>query len=68
MYQFAAPWIFALAPLPALVYWLLPPSRPGGGALRVPFYDEVASMADDSAQVGARVRLLWLVLLWSLAR
>ena len=66
MYQFAEPWIFLLAPLPALVYWMVPPSRPGGGALQVPFFDEVAAMGGEGRQGGKRLRLLWLILLWLL--
>lgn len=66
MYQLALPWVLLLTPLPALVYWLTPPSRPGGGALRVPFYHDLAAMTDRGGGGASRARLGGLVLIWLL--
>lgn len=45
MMEFAWPWAFALLPLPFAVRFLFPPApHPRAGALRVPFFDSIASM------------------------
>ncbi len=72
-YQFAWPWLLALAPLPLVIYWLLPPGHSGGGALRVPFYADVAELTGDTRQRGpvariAAMTLVWLLLLVAAAR
>ncbi len=65
--QFAWPWAFALLPLPLLAAWLLPRARRGhGGALRIPFYDELAAHLTGDRQ-GRRRWPLWLGLLAWLA-
>ncbi len=65
--QFAWPWAFALLPLPLLAAWLLPRARRGyGGALRIPFYDELAAHLAGDRQRRRRWPL-WLGLLAWLA-
>jgi Ca-activated chloride channel family protein len=68
MIEITLPWALALAPLPLIVWWLLPAAQAGrGGALRVPFYDAIAGMAGGggSGRV-ARVGLAFKVLAWAL--
>jgi Ca-activated chloride channel family protein len=62
-------WAFLLAPLPLLVWWLLPPASPGrGGALRVPFYDALTEQiggAESSHRTG-RITVALKALAWAL--
>ena len=62
MIHFAWPWMLLLLPLPWLVGRLLPPARPQGGALFLPFAGAVS--ADWTAGPGANSR--WRVLLFAL--
>ncbi|MBD3646230.1 MAG: BatB protein, partial [Pseudomonadales bacterium] len=75
MIEFAWPWVFALAPLPVLAYWLLPRARHEDAALHVPFYDlATARESDTSAAEGkptlrrVLMILIWLALLLAAAR
>lgn len=73
MLAFAYPWIALLAPLPLVVWWLLPayPSRRTG--LRVPFFGRLVALSGETPRHGGVVaprRLLplaVLVLCWLLA-
>lgn len=73
MLSFADPWLAALAPLPALVYWLLPAYDTRRPAVRVPFFTALMRLSGATPRAGASVsrRGLWraLVLLtcWLLA-
>jgi Ca-activated chloride channel family protein len=53
MLEFAYPYAFLALPLPLLVRWLLPPHREQVSALRVPFFDVVASAAGADPQSGS---------------
>jgi Ca-activated chloride channel homolog len=55
MLTFDLPWAFALLPLPLLVWWLLPPFRETTPALRVPFFEQVASTLNLTPSQGAVV-------------
>ncbi|MFG1358384.1 vWA domain-containing protein [Xanthobacter pseudotagetidis] len=62
-------WAFALLPLPLLMRWLMPRTRqPRSGALRVPFYDDLAAagLATRGARRARALRLLLLWLIWGL--
>jgi len=48
--EFALPWAWLLLPLPLLVWWLLPPAADAGGALRIPFFQSVKSLAGQRAR------------------
>jgi Ca-activated chloride channel family protein len=73
------PWAFAALPVPLLVWWLFPPYREVVGAVRVPFFDEIAHTLGMTPTTGAIVRratwpqrivapLCWLLLVSALAR
>ncbi|WP_354686317.1 VWA domain-containing protein [Cupriavidus necator] len=55
MYQFEYPWLFALLPLPLLLWWWLPPYREESASVRLPFFGEVASAAGLTPAAGAVV-------------
>jgi len=55
MLIFDVPWVFALLPLPLLVWWLLPPYREASRAVRVPFFEEAAHAAGLTPARGAIV-------------
>lgn len=61
------PWVFALAPLPLLVYFLLPREKQEDAALHVPFLAAAASLEQSSRYVRNRswLKLLTLVLIWA---
>ncbi|WP_373380166.1 VWA domain-containing protein [Cupriavidus nantongensis] len=65
MYQFEYPWLFALLPLPLLLWWWLPPYREESPSVRLPFFGEVASAAGLTPAAGAvvprRNRLQWVL-------
>lgn len=72
MFSFAAPWVFLLLPLPALVYVFLPPHRQQVDAIRVPFFRHVARAAGVQPQTGSvmmthsRMQMGLMVLIWVL--
>ncbi len=45
MLEFSLPLLFLLAPLPLLVYWLLPRAKRENAAIRVPFFDDLKSIS-----------------------
>lgn len=64
MMQLAWPWMLLVLPLPWLLARLLPPARPGGAALFMPF---AAQLGDGSATLKpaqGRLRTLLLALSW----
>jgi Ca-activated chloride channel family protein len=65
MLQFADPWLAVVAPLPILVWLLLPPYREQVESVHVPLFDQVASAAGlspgPSAVVLSRSWLQWLI-------
>jgi Ca-activated chloride channel homolog len=79
MLEFAWPWMFALLPLPVLVWWLLPPYRARQASIQVPFFDRLAEATGQTPQQGAVVRrrramqmivaiLVWILIIVALAR
>ena len=79
MLEFAWPWMFALLPLPALVWWLLPPYRARQASVQVPFFDRLAAATGQTPQRGAVVlqrrmtqmivaALVWILIVAALAR
>jgi len=79
MFEFAWPWVFAMLPLPILVWWLLPPYRARQASVQVPFFERLASATGQTPQRGAVVLrrratqmivavLIWLLIVAALAR
>jgi Ca-activated chloride channel homolog len=76
MTTFEWPWMLLLLPLPLVVRRLVPAAATTRrGALRVPFYDAVASLGEGSARTSRRrtsllaaMMLAWLALLLAAAR
>lgn len=73
MLSFAYPWIGLLAPLPLLVWFVLPPYVQRRAGLRVPFFDRLARLSGQQPYSGGVVarrhpgRLLLLALAWLLS-
>ncbi|NOD63403.1 MULTISPECIES: VWA domain-containing protein [unclassified Ruegeria] len=79
MFSFAAPWVFVLLPLPALVYWLAPPHREKSSSIRIPFFRHVAKAAGVEPRSGSviprraafqtgTVVVIWCLLIFAMAR
>lgn len=79
MWKFDAVWMFALLPLPVLVWWLVPAYRTEAPAVRVPFFHEMAGAAGEiPAHGGVRLRramvlrlllpVMWVLLVAAAAR
>ncbi len=79
MFEFAWPWMFALLPLPILVWWLLPPFRARQASVQVPFFERLASATGQTPQRGAVVLqrratqvivaiVIWILIVAALAR
>jgi len=79
MLVFDHPWAFAALPVPLLVWWFFPPYHEVAGAVRVPFFDEIAQTLGRTPTAGAIVRratwpqrlvapLCWLLVVTALAR
>jgi Ca-activated chloride channel homolog len=76
---FEYPWLFALAPLPLLIWALLPPHRDEQESVRVPFFEETAAAAGLKPSRGAVILktgllqkivapLIWILLVAAMAR
>jgi Ca-activated chloride channel homolog len=79
MFEFAWPWMFALLPLPLLVWWWLPPFRARQASVQVPFFERLATATGQTPQRGAVVLqrravqmiaaiLVWVLIVAALAR
>ncbi|MBU1666362.1 MAG: hypothetical protein KKG92_13325, partial [Gammaproteobacteria bacterium] len=73
MIDFAWPWMLLFLPLPWLLARLLPPARPHGAALFLPFAASLAGDAAPTVRATPRARkvlftLVWLLLLAAAAR
>jgi Ca-activated chloride channel family protein len=79
MLEFAWPWMFALLPLPLLVWWWLPPYRARLASVQVPFFERLAAATGQTPQRGAVVLqrravqmiaaiVIWLLIVAALAR
>jgi Ca-activated chloride channel family protein len=66
MIHFAWPWMLLLLPLPWIVTRFMPPVRPQGAALFLPFAASVASDSAPALRKLPRVRTLLFVLVWLL--
>jgi len=62
MIEFALPWAFLALPLPLLVWWLWPAAPDTEGALRIPFYTQIAPLVDRSEATRSLRALLSLAL------
>jgi Ca-activated chloride channel family protein len=79
VFEFGTPWAFVLLPAPFIMWWLLPPYREQVEAVRVPFFEQMASaLGETPRRGGAQLRtnllqrllapLVWLLLIVGLAR
>ena len=73
MIHFEWPWMLLVLPLPWLLARMMPPARPHGAALFLPFADAVAGAAAPEAHGLSRARkvlfaLIWLLLLLAAVR
>ncbi|CAM2154396.1 Ca-activated chloride channel homolog [Pararobbsia alpina] len=79
VWKFDDLWMFALLPLPLIVWWLVPAYRTEAPAIRVPFFHEMAHAARERpARGGVRLRrnamlkvllpLMWILLVSAAAR
>jgi Ca-activated chloride channel family protein len=66
MIHFAWPWMLLLLPLPWIFTRFLPPVRPQGAALFLPFAASVAGDSAPTLRSLPRVRTLLFVLVWLL--
>ena len=66
MIHFAWPWMLLCLPLPWLVARLLPPAKPQGGALFLPFAATVSSDWVPGLRTPSRWRVLLFTLVWLL--
>jgi len=69
------PLLFALLPLPLLLRWLAPSREAASGAIRVPFYQELQSLANSESKHPSRgwlrailIWATWLCLVTAVAR
>src|SRR5262245_24882263 len=79
MLEFAWPWMFALLPLPLLVWWLMPPYRVRQASVQIPFFERMAAATGQTPQRGAVVlqrratqmivaAWIWMLIVAALAR
>jgi Ca-activated chloride channel family protein len=79
MFEFAWPWMFALLPLPLLVWWWLPPFRARQASVQIPFFERLANATGQTPQRGAVVLqrratqmiaavIIWLLIVAALAQ
>lgn len=61
MLAFEYPWLFAILPLPILVWWLFPPYRERKAGVRMPFFEQIATATGRTPGPGSVVmRTNWL--------
>jgi len=53
MFELEYPWLLLLLPLPLLAWWLLPPYGERTKAIRVPFFDDLATATGQTPARGA---------------
>ena len=77
-FHIAYPWVALLAPLPLLVFWLLPPIKNRSTALLYPYFQRTAEVAGQKPKKASFIKrrgwlawigmgLIWLLLLGALA-
>ncbi len=66
MFEFLWPMVWLIAPLPLLMYWLLPKKVTQESAIQVPFYTTLAGFEQSRSNIGSKswVQKLLLVSLW----
>ncbi|MFA7554770.1 MAG: VWA domain-containing protein [Spongiibacteraceae bacterium] len=66
MLGFDSPWVFYLLPLPILAYFLIPRARQQQAAVRVPFYNELSALQQQTNNTLARrkSRIAAVLLIW----
>lgn len=69
------PWVFLLLPLPLFIYWWLPAGETAPQAIRVPFYEQLRELQQQTEKSAFKVWLnislaiiIWLCLLAAAAR
>ncbi|MCV6584863.1 MAG: VWA domain-containing protein [Marinibacterium sp.] len=73
MISLAAPWALLVAPLPLLVWWLVPARQNRVAALRLPFFRQIVAATGVEPRAGAtiltrrRLQMVAAVLCWALA-
>src|ERR1700759_836461 len=79
MLEFAWPWVFALLPLPILIWWTLPPYRARQASIQVPFFERLAAATGQTPHQGSVVQrrraaqmigaiIIWMLVVAALAR
>ena len=72
MFEFASPWMFAVLPLPLLIYWLSPPYKESLDSVRAPFFQRMIDLTGQKPQKGAVVlqrvlfQKIWVPTVWIL--
>lgn len=68
MLSFDLPWVFALLPLPYLIYRLYPAARQQQAAVRVPFFSQWSNLSSTQGKHKAtsRLKLITYSLIWTL--
>ncbi|MBN3563300.1 vWA domain-containing protein [Aliamphritea spongicola] len=67
MFSFQLPWILLALPVPALIYWFMPPVARPEAALRVPYYQQLQNTQQAPGTViRGRGPLILLVIIWLL--
>jgi len=77
-FQFAYPYIVFLAPLPILIYWLLPAIRNRSSALIYPYFEQTSKVSKQKPKKASQIKkrswfswitmyFIWLLLLLALA-
>lgn len=67
MLSLQLPWLLLALPVPALVYWLLPPVARPEAALRIPYYQQLQRSQQAPGQViQGRAPLILLIAIWLL--
>ncbi|MGH1469911.1 MAG: vWA domain-containing protein [Cellvibrionaceae bacterium] len=51
MLEFSLPHVLIIAPLPLLVYWLIPRAKQENAAMRVPFFDDLQSISQEHKSI-----------------
>ncbi len=70
MFEFGLPWMFALLPLPLLVYALVPAHQESQDSIRVPFFQRLVDLTGATPRKGAVVlqralfQKLWVPTTW----
>ncbi|WNC66880.1 VWA domain-containing protein [Thalassotalea nanhaiensis] len=70
MIEFVYPWLFALTPLPVLIFWLAPVYKERKQSLQVPYFERLVDVTGETPQHGAvilnrkRLQGVFLLISW----